>query len=253
MQPVADVFTRSINRERLPLNCVQGHQRNQFFRELAGTVIIRAIRNHSRQTIRFMKSTDKMITRRLGSGVRAVGRELGFFRKGRIRHGKRPEHFVCRNVMEAESALLFRLKAVPPVFHAAKQDAGAHHIGADKGVRINNGPVNVALRGEVHHRVRLIFRKNLPQQLFVTDIAVDKHVVRIALDILQIHQVAGIGELIEINNFVARGNSLKNETGTNKTGSSGYQQCLHACSTNNCYRMVQILRIPKSRYSDLEP
>ena len=111
----------------------------------------------------------------------------------------------------------------------------------------------MALRGEVHHRVRLIFRKNLPQQLFVTDIAVDKHVVRIALDILQIHQVAGIGELIEINNFVARGNSLKNETGTNKTGSSGYQQCLHACSTNNCYRMVQILRIPKSRYSDLEP
>ena len=36
-----------------------------------------------------------------GSRVRAVGRELGFFRKGRIRHGKRPKHFICRNVMAA--------------------------------------------------------------------------------------------------------------------------------------------------------
>src|SRR5579859_2183933 len=51
-QPVANIAAIAVNRQFLPGNRIDDHQWNEFFRKLIGTVIVGAVRNRYRQTMR---------------------------------------------------------------------------------------------------------------------------------------------------------------------------------------------------------
>ena len=48
IEPVAHLHAVAINRQRLVFERIRDHQRDQLFRELIGTVIIRGARDHNR-------------------------------------------------------------------------------------------------------------------------------------------------------------------------------------------------------------
>ena len=61
IEPVTDILPFSIDRKRTTLPDVVDEQRNQFFRELVRTVIVRAVRHDRRHPVGVMIGPDKMI------------------------------------------------------------------------------------------------------------------------------------------------------------------------------------------------
>lgn len=50
IQPVANLLTVAIDRQWFTRQRIQNHQRDQFFREMVGPVVIRAVGDKRRQT-----------------------------------------------------------------------------------------------------------------------------------------------------------------------------------------------------------
>ena len=65
IEPVANVLTLAINRQRLAMADIIDEQRNQFLRELIGAVIIRAVSHHDRHTIGIVEGTHEVVGRSL--------------------------------------------------------------------------------------------------------------------------------------------------------------------------------------------
>ena len=65
IQPIPHILAFTVDRQGFVIQCIENHQRNQFFRELVGTIIIGAIGNGYRKTVSFTVGPDQMI----GSGL----------------------------------------------------------------------------------------------------------------------------------------------------------------------------------------
>ena len=57
----------------------------------------------------------------------------------------------------------------------------------------------MALGGKVDDVIEVIFLEQPFDQFLVADIALHKDVARVALDALQVFQVAGIGQLVQVD------------------------------------------------------
>ena len=64
VKPVADILARAIDRDRLAVERVQDHDRDQLFGEMKRAVIVRAIGQHHRQAVGFVPGADQVIARR---------------------------------------------------------------------------------------------------------------------------------------------------------------------------------------------
>ena len=67
IQPVTDLFAVTVDRQRLFIQRVDNHQRNQLLGKLEGTVIVGTIGNQRRQTESPVISIHQMVARRLAS------------------------------------------------------------------------------------------------------------------------------------------------------------------------------------------
>ena len=61
MEPVAHIVAFAIDRQGLALKAIQDHQRNEFFRKLAGAVIVAAVRRDNRQPVGVMPGAHQVI------------------------------------------------------------------------------------------------------------------------------------------------------------------------------------------------
>src|SRR5260370_5503509 len=94
VEPVANVFAVTIHRERLAGASVQDDERDQFFGELVGSVIIGAVGGQNREAGGMAIGADQRIGSRLGRGVRAVGRVGGGLAEGRVVGAERSVDFI---------------------------------------------------------------------------------------------------------------------------------------------------------------
>ena len=99
-QPIPDIFSFSIHRERLIMTNIINKQRNQFFGKLIRTVVIRTIRDLYRQTVSIVISPDKMIRRSFRSRIRRMRIVLGLFGKQFLTGLQSTVHLVGRNMVK---------------------------------------------------------------------------------------------------------------------------------------------------------
>src|SRR5262249_5366731 len=93
-----------------------------------------------------------------------------------------------------------------------EQDLRADDVGSHKGSGIHNAAIDMALGREVDD-ARNALGYDLLNNVAVSDVAMDEAIARIAGDVLQIGQVSGIGEQVEIDDayFRVRFKQVANE------------------------------------------
>lgn len=92
--------------------------------------------------------------------------------------------------------------ALPIELGGLKERKGTHDIGASKGEGVLDTAVDMTLGCKVDDAIDLLVLHQLVEGFEVADIHLDKLIVGATLDILQVGEVAGIGELIKIDNLI---------------------------------------------------
>src|SRR4051812_15662342 len=80
----------------------------------------------------------------------------------------------------------------------------AHHIRLHEFRRTLDRAVDVALRGEMHDGARLVLLQESAHEVAIADVAAHESMAGIAFHLAEILQAAGISELVERDNRLAR-------------------------------------------------
>ena len=239
IEPVPDILSLTVDRQRLAVTDIVDEQRDELFRELVRTVVVRAVRHYSRHPVCVMERPHEVVAPRLRCGIRAVGlvsgplgEELipvGMVMRRRGLSGERGIHpfRACHlegavNLIRGDMVETARdgsgpctppsvrtgHRQTPPVrlpvlFRGLEQRQGAHHIGPGECERVLYAPVHMALRGQVDDPVHTVLPQDFAHCLVVTDVCLYECVVRPVLYVLEVGQVARIGEIVEVDDPVA--------------------------------------------------
>jgi hypothetical protein len=178
VQPVAHLLAVAVDRQRLAGQRIVDHQRDQLFREVVGTVVVRAVGGQHRQAVGVVIGTHQVVAGGLAGRVRAVRLVAVGFAEGRRLRRQRAVDFVGRHVQEAEGRRSLSASAAPVGAHGFEQVEGADDIGLDEFSRTFDRAVDVTLGGEVQHRARLVFGQQARHQFGVADVAAHEHMAR---------------------------------------------------------------------------
>ena len=102
-QPVAHILPVAVDRQRLALQRIQNHQRNQLLRKLKRPVVVRAVRGQHRQSEGVKVRPRQMIRPRLRCRVGAVRRVRRRLAECRIVRPQRSIHLIRRNMQKPET------------------------------------------------------------------------------------------------------------------------------------------------------
>ena len=83
IEPVAHVLAFAIDRKGLAVADVVDEQRYQFFGELVGAVVVRAVRHDGRHSVRVVEGADEVVAAGFTCGIRAVWVVFCLFREQR--------------------------------------------------------------------------------------------------------------------------------------------------------------------------
>ena len=225
-EPVAHVLALAVNRERFLVTDVVDEKRNQLFGELVRTVVVGAVRHDGRHAVSVMERTHKVVGTGLTCGIRRMRRVLcglveevvavgqvmlaGASRRGergrdafRVVHLEGAIDFVGRNVVEALAFVLFR-ETFPIKLRGLQNRKRSHHICLREGERVLDGAVHMAFCSQVDDAINLLVLHELVEGVKVADIHLHELVVRLALDVLEVREVARISKLIKVDNLVFR-------------------------------------------------
>ena len=129
---------------------------------------------------------------------------------------------------EAEGFFLSLTEAVPVGAGGFEEVEGADDVRLDELGGAVDGPVDMGLGGEVHDGAGLMLGEQARNQFGIPDIAADKGVAWISLEGGKVLEIAGVGELVEIDDGVLlQGDPVEDEVGTDEAGSAGDEDCLH--------------------------
>ena len=141
----------------------------------------------------------------------------GFLGEEQVRPVKRQVavNFVCGNLVIPGDAEL------PAGVH---QHLSAQNVGLQEYFGIFDGAVNVALRREVHHHIRVLFRKELANPFPVADVQLHEPKIGIFHHGSQGGQVPRVGQFVQANDPVIRvfAQHMENKVGADKSGTAGY-------------------------------
>jgi hypothetical protein len=101
-------------------------------------------------------------------------------------------------------------------------DQYAHDVRIDEVARAVDRPVDVALGGEVDDCPYLVLGQEPLDEAAVGDVAADKGVPWVARQAVEVPDVAGVGELVEVYDTLARGGEpVDHEVGADEAGAAG--------------------------------
>ncbi len=209
IEPVADVPPIAVDREGLAFEHVEDHEGDEFFGELIGAVVVRAVGEGERQAIGVVVGLGEVVARGLAGGIgraRVIG---GFFGEVALL-SQRAKDLVGAHMMEEHIVAQGAVGVFPGIAGHIEEGVGAHDIGAHKGFRAEDGAVDVAFGGEVDNGVDAVLGKEALDEGAVADVTLYKHIAALAagffrrlpiarLDIGEVFEVAGIGEGVEID------------------------------------------------------
>src|SRR5262249_41102216 len=228
-KPVAHITAVSVNRQWLSVKRIEQHQRNQLFRKLIWTVVVRAIGNDRRQTICLLPGTDQMVSRSFRCGVwriRGIGRRFG----KQSRFTQAAVYLVGRNVQESKSALCFSTQCRDMFARGFEQRECARNVRLDERRRVVNRAIYMTFSGEIHHACRCALMKDRTDRVSVGDVGFYEMHPRVFEHILKICQIPGVCELINNDEaIVGIGERLPDKVGADES-----------CAARNNHRFHQV-------------
>ena len=99
-------------------------------------------------------------------------------------------------------ALIAFRQAFPIELCSLQQTECAHHVGTCKGERIFDRAVNMALGSQMDYTVNMVFLHELLYSVEVADVCLHERVVRLVLNVLEVSQIAGISQLVEVDDVI---------------------------------------------------
>ncbi len=187
IEPVAHLHAVAVDRQRLVLQRVGDHERDQLFGELVRAVVVGSARDQHRQPVGNEVRARQQVAAGLGRRIGAAGVQrivLG----GLARRFDAAVDFVGRDVHETRGA------AHPGGF---EQRERAAEVGLEHRRGREDAAVHVRFGGEVHDGVRPFFGQQRVHQRRVADVALNEAVARVRGHGRQVLQVARVGQLIE--------------------------------------------------------
>lgn len=124
--------------------------------------------------------------------------------------------------MMKTAVLITGLKLVrrfhPGIARNIQQRKRTDNIRLNKGFRTGNRIIDMALGGKMNNAADIVFRKQLFNQRPVTDVALNKFIIGTLCTVAQIVRIAGISQLIEVNNLIFRIflGKIRNKIGSDK-------------------------------------
>ncbi len=106
-------------------------------------------------------------------------------------------------MQKAECGLLGAGQARPIRARRFQQTEGAVDVGRYKRTWAEDGTVDMAFGRKMHNRARLMRCQQLCYLRRIADVAFDENMLSVLPDCQQIIKIAGIGELVKINDRVA--------------------------------------------------
>ena len=131
VNPIANILTRSINRDRLAGEGVPYYRWYEFLGMLPGPVIIGAIRHDDRQIVGSVPGSRKMIGGSFAGGIRGVG-SVAAVEVEVANLCKRTENLVGRDMDEAKFPAIGVALAQPIFERRLEQYKRAMYVGIDK-------------------------------------------------------------------------------------------------------------------------
>ena len=99
----------------------------------------------------------------------------------------------------------------------------------------------MAFGGEVQDGSGLVLRQQAGDQLGITNVALHKDMPRVAVQRCQRFKVAGIGQLVEVDDgLVGLGQPVEDEVGTNEAGSAGDENSHKVMNRQKTHQRVRL-------------
>ena len=265
-EPVAHVLTLAIDGQRLAVAYVVDEERYQFFGELVGTVVVGAVGHERRHAVGVVVCAHEVVARSLRGRIRGMGVVFGGLKEeflavgvvvfGRGRRGEggfypfgvgefeRAIHLVGRDMVE-ELPFVFLRQRLPVFLCGLQEGQGAHHVGAGESEGVFDGAVNVALGGQMDDAGYLMFADDASHLLEVGNVGLDESVVGTVLDVLEVCEVAGIRQLVEVDDMVVGilVDKKSDNMGTDESGSAGDQYILLIIHNAQCIMHNHFLNV----------
>ena len=99
-----------------------------------------------------------------------------------------------------------------------EQPDGADDIRVDEYARAIDRAVDMAFRGQMHDRIDLFLCHQRPHERRIADVGLDEAVVRGRRHVTQRVQIAGIGELVDVNDSQPAGDQQPNDSAADEAG-----------------------------------
>src|SRR6185369_169184 len=229
MQPVAYIQAITVDRERLFVDDVVDHERDQLLWKMIRTVVVGTAGIESRHPVGLVVGTYQEVRTGFARRVGRIGGKRRIFGKKACR-AERAIDLVRGDLQVAESGDSVRL----PVFSALlKKDLGPEHVGFDKDLGSGNGAVYVGFCRKVDDCIHLLRCKKICYQRCIADVAPYKPVVWAMVHPFQVLKVSCIGKQVEVG-YPASGISRHeavDEVRPDKSGAAGneyrFEAALH--------------------------
>jgi hypothetical protein len=191
VEPVANVRPIAVHGQRLVVEGVVHHQRDELLGELKAAVVVRAAGDDDVHPEGVMPRERDQVGRGLRGRVGARRLQRAGLAEGTGRT-QRAVHLVGRDLEEA-----LHLRGA----RGLEQDLGAQDVGDDELPGSEDRTIDVALGRQVHHRVDAVGGEELGEELLVVDVAADEDVLRIAFELFEVLEVPRVGELVEVDDL----------------------------------------------------
>ena len=195
IQPIPHVLPRPVHGQRLVRKRVRDRERDEFFGEMIGPVVVGTARNGHGKSIRSVICEHKKVRPRLGGGIGARRMQRRLLRKKEVGPVERQiaVHFIRRDLMITPDAVLAA---------GVHQYGRADDVGLQKDARILDGAVDVALRREVDDDVGMLLLEEFVDRLAIADVRLHEAEVGVIHHAPERGQIARIGELIQTHDAI---------------------------------------------------
>ena len=181
---------------------VENDERDELFREVIGSVIVGAVRNQGGEAIGARPGRDQMVGRGLRGRIRRariIGRRLD----EQALRAERAVDLVGRHVQEAEPLALGAGQREPIGPRRLQHRKGSGDVRLDERVAAGDRAVDVALRREMDHMIRLKRLERFRDRASVADVVFGEAVVRRIVDRCERSEIACIGESVDVEHVDA--------------------------------------------------
>ena len=230
IKPVADVLAVAVYRQFLAVQGIVDDKRDQLLRKLIGAVVVAAVGDIGREMVGIHISLHQHVRRSLTCGVGAVGRIGSGLVEIAAVLGEGTVHLIGGNVKEFLTLLEGAIRQLPGILCSVQHVQCSENICLNKNIRILDAAVHMALSCEMNNAVYIVLLEDLDHLLSVTDISFDKGIILFIFDILQILQIARVGQAVHVDDADSVAVFLEhimNIVRPDKAGATGNQISFH--------------------------